>query len=279
MLVQLSISQWTARKLDKKVSAEVADAKRAAKGAGNYNKKLLGDCAELDAVNKFVANVRNANYSMTMPWGDSGLRMVSTKAYFKYVQAMTAFQNEFDAKVKAFLDVYEWEVSRAQVSLGDMFSRDEYPTLASVQSKFSFRLDEIPVPEADNFHTDLQHEIAESIKAKYKKFYSEQMHNAMKEVWERVHGALARMVERLDYNDDGTKKVFRDTLVDNVREMVALLDDYNVAKDPAMERMRMQIEDALLGVTPDALREDEYLRKETKAKMDAIIKNLPGLGF
>ncbi len=43
MLVQLSISQWTARKLDKKVSAEVADAKRAAKGAGNYNKKLLGD--------------------------------------------------------------------------------------------------------------------------------------------------------------------------------------------------------------------------------------------
>lgn len=36
------------------------------------------------------------------------------------------------------------------------------------------------------------------------------------------------------------------------------------------------------GVTPDALREDSYLRAETKRQVDEvkkIIDNLPGLGF
>jgi len=50
MLVELNISVWTARKLDKRASEEVVHAKNANKGIANVNKKLLGDCAELDAV-------------------------------------------------------------------------------------------------------------------------------------------------------------------------------------------------------------------------------------
>jgi hypothetical protein len=35
--------------------------------------------------------------------------------------------------------------------------------------------------------------------------------------------------------------------------------------------MKDKLENTLLGVTPDALREDEYLRKETKTKVDEIL--------
>jgi hypothetical protein len=38
--------------------------------------------------------------------------------------------------------------------------------------------------------------------------------------------------------------------------------------------MKQRLEDTLLGVTPDALREDEYLRLETKQKVDDILKNM-----
>jgi hypothetical protein len=37
------------------------------------------------------------------------------------------------------------------------------------------------------------------------------------------------------------------------------------------------LEEALLGVTPDALREDDYLRRQTKMKVDAVLKTLPSL--
>jgi hypothetical protein len=44
-----------------------------------------------------------------------------------------------------------------------------------------------------------------------------------------------------------------------------------------MEAMRMKLEDTLQGVTPDALREDEFLRAETKKSVDEVIKSLPSL--
>jgi hypothetical protein len=41
--------------------------------------------------------------------------------------------------------------------------------------------------------------------------------------------------------------------------------------------MKNRLEDTLRGVTPDALREDGYLRAETKRAVDEIIKSLPSL--
>ena len=41
LLVQLSISQWTARKFDKKVTNDVANTHGVASSAGRYNKALL----------------------------------------------------------------------------------------------------------------------------------------------------------------------------------------------------------------------------------------------
>ena len=67
VLIDLSISCWTGRKLDKRASNDVTAQNNAAKGVANVHKKLLGDCAELDAVQKFAANARNAHYAMTMP--------------------------------------------------------------------------------------------------------------------------------------------------------------------------------------------------------------------
>lgn len=47
VLIDLSISTWTGRKLDKRASNDVTASNNAAKGVANVHKKLLGDCAEL----------------------------------------------------------------------------------------------------------------------------------------------------------------------------------------------------------------------------------------
>jgi len=44
-----------------------------------------------------------------------------------------------------------------------------------------------------------------------------------------------------------------------------------------MTAMADNLEEAMRGVTPDALREDEWLRRETKRNVDAAIKALPSL--
>lgn len=278
MLVELNISVWTARKLDKRASEEVVSNKNAAKGVANVNKKLLGDCAELDAVQKFTANARNMHYAMTLPWSDSGLRLLPTTQYFKYQQAITEVQAETERLVGEFMKAYTWEVTQAQVKLGDLFSRDDYPTEDSVRSKFRFKVNYIPLPEAGDFRVDIGNETKNALAEQYSKYYESQLKVAMDDVWQRAFDALNKMSERLDYGNE-TKKIFRDSLVDNLMDVVSIMEACNITKDPRMTQAQLDIERALRGVTPDALREDTALRMETKRKVDDIIKNLPGLGM
>ena len=41
-----------------------------------------------------------------------------------------------------------------------------------------------------------------------------------------------------------------------------------------MKQARVRIENILRGVTPDALREDDDLRLDTKSKVDALLKEM-----
>jgi len=277
MLVEVSFSTWTGRKLDKRASTDVTRTNGADSGIANVHKKLLGNCDELTAVQKFAANARNIHYSMTMPWSDTGMRLLPTAMYAKYHSAMTDFQNEFERLAQVFISAYEWEISQAQARLGALFSRDDYPSADSIASKFGFRINYLPLPDAGDFRVDVGNDARDQLVDHYNAQYSGFLERAMSDVWHRVYDSLTKMSERLDYGDHEKKKIFRDSLVDNVLDMVDLLEVCNVTGDSQMSAMRLNLEDALRGVTPDALREDSFLRTETKRAVDAAIKSLPSL--
>ena len=154
---------------------------------------------------------------------------------------------------------------------------DEYPSADKIRIKFGFRLNYIPLPDAGDFRIDIGNEAMANVKSHYETYYSTQLQTAMQDVWQRAYKALTSMSERLDYADHEQKKIFRDTLVTNVIDIVELLDVCNVTGDTQMTALKMKLDEALRGVTPEALREDEYLRAETKRTVDDVIKSLPSL--
>ena len=280
MLVDLQISQFTGSKKDKKASEQVTALNNADKGVANVHKKLLGNCKELEDIKKHVGETRNHyHYAMTMPWSNMGLRLLTTANYFDYHKAMTQRQQEFTSLVDTFLQSYVWKVSQVNASLGNLFNRSDYPTLEQMTNKFAFNLDYPPLPDAGDFRIDIGSEGNKALKEQYKGYYAKQLENAMGDVWTRLHESLSKMSERLDYQSKDNKKTFRDTLVSNVEGMIGLLKTCNVTNDPKMEQARLVLDDALRGVTPDALREDDYLRSQTKQSVDEVIKSLPSINF
>ena len=277
MLVEVNISNWTGRKKDKRASQDVVAQNAAAAGVANVNKKLLADSDSLRAIQQHVTATRVMHANMTMPWSNSGLRLLPTAQYFKYNQAMTQMQNEFHRLIQEFLDSYNDEVIDVQVKLGDLFSRDDYPTVEALQRKFGFNINYMPLPDSGDFRVDIGNEALSEVQQKYQEFYTKQYNTAMNDVWTRLHKALSSMSERLDYTDKENKKVFRDTLVSNVTDMIELLRVCNVTNSTQMEAMATRLDEAMSGVTPDALRDDDYFRAETKAAVDAAIKSLPSL--
>ncbi len=282
ILIDFSVSQWTGRKLDKRASEEVEVSNSASLGVANVHKRIMGKCSELDAIHKFVGNLRNSHYSMTLPWSDQGLRIVTTMGLEKYTKAMTEKQQQFEKLVDKFMRVYATRIGEAETTLGNLFERDDYPSLEMMQSKFGWRLNFIPIQESGDFRVDIGNEQAEVLKEQYTKYYDTQYTNAMKDLWDRLYKPLSRMSERLDYPEDAdrdTKKVFTKTLVSNVTELLDLLKAFNVNDDRDMEMAHKKLRHALNGITPEALREDDHLRLDTKRSVDEVIKTLPTIGI
>ena len=275
MLVELSISVWTGRKKDRNASKDVTTRAGADEAAANVTKKLLGDCEELTALQKFAANLRNRHYHHTMPWSNSGLRLIPTALYFGYHEEMTGAQSEFYKLVEDFIASYQWEVSRAQVKLGSLFNQDDYPSADSLRRKFAFSLNYMPLPSAGDFRVDVGNEQAAALQEQYESFYTKQIERAMQDVWQRTYEVLARMSERLDYAGKDDRKKFHDSLVGNVLEMVDLLEACNVTDNSDMQAMQRKLKLALTDVTPDKLRVNDSLRIETKKKIDEAIAALP----
>ena len=277
MLVEVNISHWAGRKKDKRASIDVTSSNHAATGVASVNKKLLANSDTLRAIQTHVTAARNLHANMTMPWSNSGLRLLPTVQYFKYSQAMSQMQNEFDKLVEDFLQAYNDEVVDVQLKLGDLFSHDDYPTAESLNNKFAFRTNYMPLPDAGDFRVDVGNDALREIKATYADFYSKQFDTAMNDVWTRLHKALTSMSDRLDYGSKEDKKIFRDSLVGNVTDMIELLRVCNVTGSTQMSEMANRLEEAMSCVTPDALREDDLFRADTKAAVDAVIKSLPSL--
>lgn len=277
MLTELNISVWTGRKKDRRESKTVADQNYADNGVVSVNKMLLGDCDKLKAINELRGKIRNhIHYPMTMPWSDSGLRLLPTASYFDYHDQMTNAINAFQSLVDEFIDDYDFAVSRAQAKLGNLFVRDDYPTSEQIRNKFGVSVNYTPLPDAGDFRVDVGNEVSAQLKKDYDEFYGNQLSKAMGDVWKRMHTALSNMSDKLT-DSNGKKQVFRDTLISNALSMVDLLTTCNVTGDSQMEAMRQRLESTLRGVTPEGLRDDKYLRAETKGKVDDILKSLPSL--
>ena len=271
LLVEVNVSSWSARKLDRKVTDEVTANKSASRSAARVNKNLLADDEKLEAINKYAANFRNWLYAETLPWSNNGLRLIPTAKFFEFKTTLDKYKTEFEDMVNAFVVEYPTRIAAQAFKLGSMFDRAEYPDAAEIQSKFKFSYCFSPVPEAGHFLVDLGEEMEQELKAEYAKAYEDRVNTAMKDLWTRLKDSLDKIAERLTPDADGKNKIFRDSLVDNVLDLCGMLRELNVTNDPNLEKARREVEMLLSGVVAEDLRKSEEIRKDVRSEVAAIL--------
>ena len=279
MLVDFSASVYTARKKDVSASEELETIKKADPNVANVHKKLLGNCPELVAVQKFVGNTRNAHSSMTLPWSDMGMRLLPTSTFFKYKQYMTKAEQEFHTLVEKFFDIYEDAVVNAQTLLGDLYNPANYPPLDVLRHKFGWRLSFVPLPTSGDFRVEMEQEQAKSLAEEYDKHYNAMFGKAVDSMIGDLMKYLARLSDRLDYKSQEDKKVFHDTVTSNITDMLENLLVPLADKDKRLHTLTRQLMDTFEGISADALREDGALRQNTKQSVDDVISSIKSLGW
>jgi hypothetical protein len=270
-IVELNVSTWTARKLDKTASKEVKVNKGAySDDAARVNKNLLAGMNNLKRVTDFVALTRNDFYRLTLPWSDSGQRLVPMMQFFELKQWINDQEATFNQLVAEFLRDYPTLISAQAFQLGALFDRNEFPDVEEIATKFRFKVGFLPLPSTGDFRIDAPNEIVADMQKEYEAMYNERIAQVNQDLWVRLHDTLRHMSDRLGYDSTGKAKIFRDSMVENAVELCDMLKRLNVTNDPKLEKARSSLESALLGVDASEIRL-EGARDEIKHKVDVVI--------
>lgn len=268
LLVHLTVSQWTARKYDKRASKEVTTAHGAASAAGRFNKSLLPMNDKLENIHKKTTFIRTKYYNNTLPWGLDGTMLLPTANYLSFMSDFRKEKGEWEQLVQEFLDEYDQMKLDAQRILGSLYDPADYPTALELRHKFKMDMAVFPLPSAD-FRVAIGSEELTRIQQDVERRVKEAEQAALKDVWNRLYERVKHIAEKLA----DPKAIFRDSMIENAKEICALLPRLNFADDPNLEAMRQQVEASLIK-HPDALRNDPDLRRDTAATAKDIMDKM-----
>ena len=268
MLVQLNIKQWTGKKQDKKVTAEVETA-HGAHNAGRFNKDLVSK-ALLTPHTKLDSDIRAKHYVLTHAWNDNGQRLLPSKLFMDYTAFMRNAKAQYTKLTPELVANYPAEVQCARQRLGTMYEPDDYPDANEMYARFDLAVEFAPVPAANDFRVDVGNEAAEEIRTSITNTVHTKQEAAVKATFARVRDVVSKIYERLSIPD----AIFKDTLITNAEDLCVVLNGLNITDDPLITQLEKDIRGQLIE-PPDAIRRNPALRGRVAYAAQEILGRKP----
>lgn len=260
LLVNLHISQWAGRKLDKSATETVENTYYTDKQVGNYTKKLLPGAKELAEVTRHASALRSFFHENTLPWCSDGSRILASANYVQFTQEYNQRQEQFRTAVADFIQAYPQLRDQAKYKLGTLFKDSEYPSVQQLERAFQCEVAFLPLPDVKDFRV----EVTDAEKQAFLDRMASVERTATRECWTRLHETVSKAVNTLSKPD----AIFRNSLVSNIQEMCSLLTRLNVTDDPNLEVMRREVEGLANAIQPDTCRVNVWARTDAAAKLD-----------
>ncbi len=272
LIVNLSISQWSGRKLDRQVTDEVNADHAADADAGRYNKMLVEKTA-LAPIQSIANAARIYVYRQTLPWGDNGDRVLMSTRYFDFMTQMREFESAFKAAVDKLVGDYKAVVERSRFRLNDMFKEADYPEEHEVENKFRMNINIRPVPTAGDFRVAMGDDVVEEIKAQIEENSQTLLNEAMQTVWQEVKKTITHIQAKLA----DPKAIFKASTIESIDDLIERIPHLNLTDDPNLEAFRKELKQNLQGLDAKELRKDEFVRSAAAEDAKRIMDQFAGM--
>jgi hypothetical protein len=278
VLVSVDVNVWSATKQDRGISDEVTNSKNADNSAGRFVKNLLAD----DTYHKRVANYRQTVYNWlkrsTFRWNNSQDLLPSMQLE-KFKIEYQEHETEFYRLLDDFLLNYESIVSDMAFKQGDMFNREDYPSVDQVRSKFGIRLYVAEVPSHD-FRCAVSEDIAEDLKQQYEVQANEIITGIMGQQVEQLVEVMQSISHCCGYAENtnpqtgetvSKKRKIYDTTIEKAKSMCNLYRQFNLANDQKITEAVIMLDLCLKNVSAELIRDSDAVRARVQDDVDEIL--------
>lgn len=270
MKARLSVRKYQASKKDATVTATAHRSFNAQGDAGNFTKKLLPPNA-MAQLKDIEGAARQYHQMVTLPWGNSGSRLLPMEYFDDYSVKMRDYKQRFDAAVDDFLHRYGNVVEEARAMLGDMFDPADYMDVDDVRLKFEFKTEISPIETVDDFRVKLSRVQVERVKRMMQHQIAAAQKGAIMECWRRLQEVVEKMAAKLN---DQEKPIFRDSLVENVRNVVGAMRAFNITNDPDLSAICEKVDALLCSHDPQILRKEAETKKATAQYASHLVQEI-----
>jgi hypothetical protein len=219
---------------------------------------------------------RAVNYwkGLSLPYPETGIRLIRQNAIDEFVRHMTELREELEEAVVQLDEHYEELTLAARRRLGSLYSAADYP--ASLQGLFSVDWD-FPSAEPPEYLRRLNPELYEQECERVRSRFDEAVRLAEAAFTDEFAQLVSHLCERLNGEAGGRQKVFRNSAVDNLRDFFERFRSLNVGTNVELDRLVDQAQGIVSGVRPQSLRDNSGLRQEVATKLSGVQSVLDGL--
>lgn len=308
VLMRVSMSLPGENRQDPALSSTVKTEHGLGAQSGRWIKSLYPKKA-LEGIKKLDNEARAYHAAVTLPF-DTGIGILPAALIMEYGDRMREFRGRREVLRDEFLNNPEEWIAWAIKEHNGTFDPDLYPGCSKVDgsatpqnveavllgndfvvdrevwkremgSKFEFGAVPLPVPDGGHFADTVASLLGTDVQAvdqRVRDAAKEAERELLRRLLEPVVAMAQKLAEMPKTGKDGKAKsdiVFRDSLVENLREIASLGPKLNISGDPEIDRFCAEIK-ALSAVKPDTLREDKAVRADIQKKADDLAKRLAG---
>lgn len=265
-------SRKTLTQEQKSQAADTFGAERAYLSAG---KKLLDTShPAFKAVTAVRTRVIAFWKGISLPYPESGIRLIRQDDISSFTVQMTSLKVELDEAVSQLDARYDELKSAARRRLGSLYNAGDYP--ATLRGWFDVSYD-FPSVEPPEYLRQLSPQLYQQEASRIAARFDEAVQLAEQAFTEELSKLVSHLTERLSGSEDGKPKVFRDSVVENLREFFERFRHLNIRSDQQLDELVVQAQRVVRGVEPQQLRDNQALRQQVASQLSGVQSVLDGL--
>lgn len=203
----------------------------------------------------------------------NGMYLLPIQSLEKVDNKLLEFKEQREALVNQFVGEYEEVKAAAEPRLGVLYNPEDYPSVDRVRSMFSMETRYVTFSTPGKLK-----EIAPAIWQREIDKAREDITAATDEIKGLLRAGLAEitdhLVEKLSSKPDGSRKIFRDSLIGNVKEFLEDFNSRNIVNDVELAALVEKAKGCIEGVNAKELRDNDALRDSVKADFATIKESL-----
>ena len=273
LLVKVRVGSLGMTKSDAGAVDDLAFRNGADKSRLHVTKKVLPELATLKSLGTRISNlVRRDSY----PWEDSGLRIISVKAYRSLVDEVEKMADAYNQAAEKFCSIsnYHRLMEQERVALGELFKEEDYPKPEDMRAKFFVKLDVFPVPDAsDDWRLNVSEEAMREVKEAVSTSIKAGVQVALNAVATQFKGLTQSI---LDMFEDPDRRMTRSVVASTLQALeglmkTSLIEDEEV--DKCVDRLRSTLE-AMDDKGLQHMKTNPFRREKVKNEVEAQVDDL-----